>query len=218
MLAISIVHTDLWLGCIGSVAASASLILGDHLVQALSLRRRALSDACSGRSWVALTILARVLAVIGFCAVVLFTDLVVRSLFHVPDLVDEINALCLEDSPGFETRPEHADRTRAGLELRGYAAAGMRPDHVERTAHRSRNVVVWAHRWASQSTPHVDSLQLRCGREARLLRRGLIAALVGSLLLDGALAFCLVLMLYLLRRLDEMEAAAKQLTRERFDV
>ena len=131
MLAISIVHTDLWLGCIGSVAASASLILGDHLVQALSLRRRALSDACSGRSWVALTILARVLAVIGFCAVVLFTDLVVRSLFHVPDLVDEINALCLEDSPGFETRPEHADRTRAGLELRGHAAAGMRPDHVE---------------------------------------------------------------------------------------
>ena len=89
---------------------------------------------------------------------------------------------------------------------------------MERTARRSRNVVVWVHRWASQSSPHVDSLQLRCGREARLLRRGLIAALVGSLLLDGALAFCLVLMLYLLRRLDEMEAAAKQLTRERFDV
>ena len=64
----------------------------------------------------------------------------------------------------------------------------------------------------------MDSLQSRCGREARLLRRGLIAALVGSLLLDGALAFCLVLMLYLLRRLDEMEAAAKQLTRERIDV
>ena len=50
------------------------------------------------------------------------------------------------------------------------------------------------------------------------MRRGLIAALVGSLLLDGALAFCLVLMLYLLRRLDEMEAAGKQLTRQRFDV
>ena len=106
LLAISILHTDHWLGVAGSVAGSVGLILGDQIAARLTpglQKRLGLASVSAGRlkcepepGWSALKIGARVIAVIGFCAVVVYTNALVGALLHVPALVDEITALCLE--------------------------------------------------------------------------------------------------------------------------
>lgn len=108
LLAIAILHTDHWLGVAGSVAGSVGLTLGDQIAARLTpglLRRLGLASLSAGRlkrdpepGWSALKIGARVIAVIGFCAVVVYTNALVGAFLHVPALVDEIDALCLEVS------------------------------------------------------------------------------------------------------------------------
>ena len=106
LLAIAILHTDHWLGVAGSVAGSVGLTLGDQIAARLTpglQKRLGLASVSAGRlkcepepGWSALKIGARVIAVIGFCAVVVYTNALVGALLHVPALVDEITALCLE--------------------------------------------------------------------------------------------------------------------------
>ena len=108
LLAIAILHTDHWLGVAGSVAGSVGLTLGDQIAARLTpglQKRLGLASVSAGRlkcdpepGWSALKIGARVIAVIGFCAVVVYTNALVGALLHVPALVDEIHALCLEVS------------------------------------------------------------------------------------------------------------------------
>ena len=106
LLAIAVLHTDHWLGVVGSVVGSVGLILGDQIAVRLTpglQKRLDLASVSAGRlkcepepGWSALKIGARVIAVIGFCAVVVYTNALVGALLHVPALVDEISALCLE--------------------------------------------------------------------------------------------------------------------------
>ena len=243
LLAIAILHTEHWLGVAGSVTGSVGLVLGDRIAAAVMtprLRQRlGLASADAGRlehgpetGWSALKIGARVIAVIGFCAVVVYTNALVCALLHVPSLVVEINTLCLEVcSPRggvmHRTAPPltavcvclcHGWQDHGWQQLSVAAVDAVersdrlhlrldRRERPEQAARRVTKLVQVAHGWLAQRFPPSAgaTAEAQCDRESRLLSRGLTALTLLALSLDGVLLFALVCMLYFLRKLEAAE-------------
>jgi hypothetical protein len=239
LLAIAILHTDHWLGVAGSVAGSVGLTLGDQIAARLTpglQKRLGLASVSAGRlkcdpepGWSALKIGARVIAVIGFCAVVVYTNALVGALLHVPALVDEIHALCLEVSHSSvctELRlrsPQcvaclcHAWQDHGWKQLSVAAVDAVeRSDRLQlrlegrerpEQARRVTRLVKVVHGWLAQRYPPSAgaTAEAQCERESRLLSRGLTAFALLALSLDGVLLCALACMLYFLRKLEAAE-------------
>ena len=160
----------------------------------------------------ALKIGARVIAVIGFCAVVVYMNALVRALLHVPALVVEINTLCLEvacvwggvlhrtASPLTTARvclchgwQDHGWQQLSVAAVDAVERSGRlhlrldRRERPEQAARRVTRVVKVAHGWLAQRFPPSvgTTAEAQCDRKSRLLSRGLTALALVALSLDG---------------------------------